>query len=280
MALKEFQDKDYEDVLKRPVFCPEPRHKNEELKYYCKNCKTAVCQTCVTLNHNGHAFDHIDDEAEKQRADIEALIEQQKSDLQKSDLQAKRNTVKKLEADCDKLVQKGTTVAKEIEALANNLMKLIELKKTEMLKEAEEQTSKSVSSFKEEIADNTKHIKFMESSLGQVEKLLLTSTNTEVVQLRKSIETIFKGFPKTTQEKRISEFGFVENKKLLNTVQAEQIGSFNWSVPRQPARESHSVHWRMLSQTPRQTPVPNSSRSLRDFERQRKLNQTVAPDMF
>ena len=159
-------------------------------------------------------------------------------------------------------------------------MKLIELKKTEMLKEAEEQTIKSVSSFKEEIADNTKHIKFMESSLGQVEKPLFTSTNTEVVQLRKSIETIFKGFPKTTQEKRISEFGFVENKKLLNTVQAEQIGSFNWSVPRQPARESHSVHWRMLSQPPRQTPVPNSSRSLRDFERQRKLNQTVAPDMF
>ena len=267
MALKEFQDRDYEDVLKRPVFCPEPRHKKEELKYYCKNCKTAVCQTCVTLNHNGHAFDHIDDEAEKQRADIEALIEQQKSDLQ-----AKRNTVKKLEADCDKLVQKGTTVAKEIEELANNLMKLIELKKTEMLKKAEEQTSKSVSRFKEEIADNTKHIKFMESSLGQVEKLLLTSTNTEVVQLRKSIETIFKGFPKTTQEKRLSEFGFVENKKLLNTVQAEQIGSFNWSVPRQPARESHSVHWGTPSQPPRQAFPPSLSKSQSDFERQRKLH--------
>lgn len=275
MALKEFQDRDYEDVLKRPVFCPEPRHKNEELKYYCKNCKTAVCQTCVTLNHNGHAFDHIDDEAEKQRADIEALIEQQKSDLQ-----AKRNTLKKLEADCDKLVQKGTTVAKEIEELANNLMKLIELKKTEMLKKAEEQTSKSVSRFKEEIADNSKHIKFMESSLGQVEKLLLTSTNTEVVQLRKSIETIFKGFPKTTQEKRLSEFGFVENKKLLNTVQAEQIGSFNWSVPRQPARESHSVHWGTPSQPPRQAFPPSLSKSQSDFERQRKLHQTMSPRYF
>ena len=275
MALKEFQDRDYEDVLKRPVFCPEPRHKNEELKYYCKNCKTAVCQTCVTLNPNGHAFDHIDDEAEKQRADIEALIEQQKSDLQ-----AKRNTVKKLEADCDKLVQNGTTVAKEIEALANNLMKLIELKKTEMLKEAEEQTSKSVSSFKEEIADNTKHIKFMESSLGQVEKLLLTSTNIEVVQLRKSIETIFKGLPKTTQDKRLSEFVFVENKRLLHTVQTEQIGSFNWSVSRQPVREIHSGYWRTPSQPAHQAPVPNSRRGLSDFERQRKLSQTMAPDMF
>ena len=95
--------------------------------------------------------------------------------------------------------------------------------------------------------------------------------------MRKSIETIFKGFPKTTQEKRLSEFGFVENKKLLNTVQAEQIGSFNWSVPRQPARESHSVHWGTPSQPPRQAFPPSLSKSQSDFERQRKLHQTMSP---
>lgn len=30
-ALKEFQDKDYEDVLKRPVFCSKQAHQKEEL---------------------------------------------------------------------------------------------------------------------------------------------------------------------------------------------------------------------------------------------------------
>ena len=285
MVLKEFRDKDYEDVLKRPVFCPEPRHKNDELKYYCKNCHTAVCQTCVTVNHYGHAFEHIDDEAERQRIDIEALIEQQKCDLR-----AKRNSVKKLEAHCHKLVRKGTTVAWEIEELANNLIKLVELKKTEMLKNAEEQIRKSVRRFEEEIDGNTSYVKYMESSLRQVEKLLLTSTNIEVVQLRKSVETIFKGFHMTTQEKRLSEFGFMENRELLHTVQTEQIGSFNWSVPSQPIREIRSENWRTPSQPPRQAPVPNwrrspseseihnSSRSLSDFERLRKLHQTVSRD--
>ena len=33
MVLKEFQDKDFGHVLKRPVFCPKSRLKNEELKY-------------------------------------------------------------------------------------------------------------------------------------------------------------------------------------------------------------------------------------------------------
>ena len=33
MVLKEFQDKDFGHVLKRPVFCHELWLKNEELKY-------------------------------------------------------------------------------------------------------------------------------------------------------------------------------------------------------------------------------------------------------
>ena len=159
-----------------------------------------------------------------------------------------------------------------------------------MLKNAEEQIRKSVRRFEEEIDGNTSYVKYMESSLRQVEKLLLTSTNIEVVQLRKSVETIFKGFHMTTQENRLSEFGFMENRELLHTVQTEQIGSFNWSVPSQPIREIRSENWRTPSQSPRQAPVPNwrrspseseihnSSRSLSDFERLRKLHQTVSRD--
>lgn len=56
LAVKEFQDKDYEDVLKRPVFCTKQRHQKEELKYFCKDCEAAVCQTCVTLEHPGHVW--------------------------------------------------------------------------------------------------------------------------------------------------------------------------------------------------------------------------------
>ena len=54
LSLKEFQDKDNEDVLKRPVFCSSQRHQKKKLKLFCKECETAVCQTCVMLDHNGH----------------------------------------------------------------------------------------------------------------------------------------------------------------------------------------------------------------------------------
>ena len=78
LALKEFQDKDYEDVLKRPVFCSRQAHQKEELKYYCKECETALCQTCVTLDHGGHILKLIEEEAESQKLEIKTVLQTQR----------------------------------------------------------------------------------------------------------------------------------------------------------------------------------------------------------
>jgi len=45
MALKDFQDKDFENVLKRSTFCQKKHHEKEELKFFCKGCEVAVCNT-------------------------------------------------------------------------------------------------------------------------------------------------------------------------------------------------------------------------------------------
>ena len=61
LALKDFEDKDYQRVLKRPVFCPKQEHTEEELKFYCKDCE--VCQTCVLLEHKIRTVTLIQDES-------------------------------------------------------------------------------------------------------------------------------------------------------------------------------------------------------------------------
>ena len=84
LARKEFQDKDYEDVLKRsrPAFCAKQRHEKEELKYFCKNCEMAVCQSCVLVDHPGHALENIEEEAERQKIEMKSMIETQRRNLQ------------------------------------------------------------------------------------------------------------------------------------------------------------------------------------------------------
>ena len=39
LAIKDFQDQDIEDVLKRPAFCQTKNHEKEPLKFFCKKCK-------------------------------------------------------------------------------------------------------------------------------------------------------------------------------------------------------------------------------------------------
>ncbi|KAL9957962.1 hypothetical protein ACROYT_G034922, partial [Oculina patagonica] len=82
LALKDFREKDYEDVLKRPAFCSKQGHTKEELKFFCKNCETAVCQICVTLAHGGHTLNLIQDEAETQKIQMKALVDTNRRNLQ------------------------------------------------------------------------------------------------------------------------------------------------------------------------------------------------------
>ena len=67
LAIKDFQDKDYKDVLQRPALCHKQGHSKEELKFFCKNCEMAVCQICVPLEHGGHTLNLIEEEAERQK---------------------------------------------------------------------------------------------------------------------------------------------------------------------------------------------------------------------
>ena len=95
LALKQFQDRDYEDVLKRPVFCSKEGHQKEELKYFCKECETALCQTCVILDHGGHVLKLIEEESKNKALEIKSILQ-----TQREELDAKLNVITQLDEDC------------------------------------------------------------------------------------------------------------------------------------------------------------------------------------
>ena len=139
LALKDFQDKDYEDVMKRPAFCPKEDHNKEELKFFCTNCETPVCQTCVLLQHGGHALILIKEEAERQKIQMKSLIENQRRNLQ-----AKMNAISQLDEDCAKLIQQGQDVKRDVQTFVDNLIAIIEAKKNNIFSAVEIETNKSL----------------------------------------------------------------------------------------------------------------------------------------
>ena len=225
LAVREFQDKDYEDVLKRPAFCPEPRHEKEEVRFFCKNCKLAVCQACINLKHSGHALEHIEDEAERRKTEMKNIVE-----TQRQNLLAKKNTVKQLDEHYAKLIQQGEDLKRNVQKFADDLFTVIEARKQNIFAEVESQTKKLFESLTTQKNKIENEIKLIESSLGKADKLLMRSNNLELVGINTSPETIFEGIhvegePVVHDPGSLTVLVFVQNQKLLDTVKNAEIGN-------------------------------------------------------
>ena len=223
LAVKEFQDRDYEDVLKRPVFCSRQGHQKEELKLFCKDCETAVCQTCVMLDHKVHKLTLIEEEAANQRLKIKTVIETQRLNLDE-----KMNVVAKLDEDYAKVIQQNENLKSDVQRFADRLIKTIQAKKQNVIDAIENQTKKSLERLTAKRGVIQQQINVIESSLEEADKLLQRSTTAEVVQLKKTLQTIFQGVSETEpivhDRSSLQEIVFVENQKMLDVVNGEEIG--------------------------------------------------------
>ena len=224
LAVKEFQDKDYEDVLKRPAFCSEPRHETKELEFFCENCKLAVCQACVTLKHSSHTLKHVEDEAERRKTEMKNIAE-----TQRQNLLAKKNAVKQLDEDYAKLIQQGKDLKRNVQKFADDLFAIIEARKQNIFAAVKSQTKKLLESLTTQKNKIENEIKLIESSLEKADKLLMRRNNIEVVGLNTSPETIFEGIhvqdePVVHDPGSLPVFVFVQNQNLLDTVKSEEIG--------------------------------------------------------
>ena len=223
LALKEFQSKDYEDVLKRPVFCSRPGHQKEELKYYCKECETVLCQTCFALDHGGHVLKLIEEEAESQKLEINTVLQKKREGLN-----AKLNVLAQLDEDRAKVIQQSEIAKRDVQRFADGLIKTIQAKMQNIITAVENQTKKSLESLKAKRSAIQEQINATESSLKEADKLLKRSTNAEVVQLKNSLQTIFHGLNQTEpivyDPSSLKTFGFVKNQKMLDVVNEEDIG--------------------------------------------------------
>ena len=224
LAVKEFQDKDYEDVLRRPVFCSRQGHQKKKLKLFCKECETVVCQTCVMLDHNGHKLTLIEEEAENQRLEIKTVIETRRHNLDET-----MNVVAQLDEDYAKVIHQGETLKGNVQQFADGLIKIIQAKTQNIIDEVENQTKKSIESLTAKRGEIQRRINVIESSLEEADKLLKRSTSAEVVQLKKTLQTIFQGVDQTEpivhDPSSLEAFVFVENQKMLGVVNGEDVGS-------------------------------------------------------
>ncbi|XP_020629863.1 E3 ubiquitin-protein ligase TRIM56-like, partial [Orbicella faveolata] len=228
LALKDFQDQDIEDVLKRPAFCGKPGHEKKELEFFCKTCEEPVCYSCAaTIHGDGHIKILLEEAANESKAEAKTVIESQKEMAQKM-----RNKIFQIDQNCAKIRGEVANAKRRVQQFADNIFAVIETKKQEIIHEVENQGQQSLQRLEIQRNEIEHQAQKIETGIENTETLLKRSTNLEIAQLDKTLKTIFQegvrleGGQVDCDLEGLRQFIFVENETLLEKAITEGIGSF------------------------------------------------------
>ena len=223
LAIKDFQDQDIENVLRRPVFfCQKEHHENKKLKFFCKDCEVAICNTCVVTLHEGHVKVPLQDAANERKLRLESLLESQKEKA----LQ-KRNMITRLQSECNEIQEQVSCVKKSAQNLVDNLMRVIEAKKQELFKEVEDKAQQSIERLVEQQSNVENELQRIETLIEKTETFLKRSTNAEIVHLNTLFQEVVTDEAELVDcdRKDLGHFVFFANKSLTAKANSEGVGS-------------------------------------------------------
>ena len=235
LAIKDFQDQDIENVLKRPVFCQKEHHENKKLKFFCKDCEVAICNTCVVTLHEGHVKVALQDAANERKLRLESVLESQKVKALK-----KKNMITRLQSECNKTKEQVACVKKSAQNLVDNFMRVIEAKKQELFKEVEGKAQQSIERLVEQQSNVENELQQIETLIEKTETFLKRSTNAEIVHFKTLFQEEVTGETELVDcdRKDLGHFVFFANKSLTAKANSEGVGSLKQIISKTKSSNS------------------------------------------
>jgi len=242
LAIKDFQDQDIEDVLKRPAFCGKPGHQKKELEFFCKSCDEPICNSCAaTIHGDGHVKILLEDAANERKAEAKSVIASQKEIVQQM-----RNEIFQIDQNCAAIQERVAHVNRSVHQFADSIFAVIEAKKQEIIHKVENQGQQSLQRLGIQRNAIEQQAQKIETGIEKSETLLQRSTSPEIAQLDKTLKTIFQEEVRHEEEEvecnleGLRRFIFVENDSLLEKAITEGIGSFKTFLPKTSTQQSNA----------------------------------------
>ena len=235
LALKDFKDEDFENILKRPAFCGKAGHEKKELEFFCKSCEVAICYSCVATLHDGHPKILLNEAANERKMQVKSAIETRKQKALK-----KRTKLAKLQSNCVNIHAQVESVKQNAQTFADKMIAVIQAKKQEIFDGAEKKGNEIIERLEVQQREVENELKVIETAIEESEALLKRSTNAEIVRLN----TIFQeGFDKDVEEldcdlEGLHHFIFNENESLIRKANSEGICSFEAFLSKTIAKQS------------------------------------------
>ena len=225
LALEDFQDHDFENILKRPTFCAIPGHEKKEIEFFCNICDVAICNACALTNHDGHGKILLEQAANERKLRVKSAIESQK----RKRAQTKRSKITKLDESLSEVQEQAARVKRNVQEFADSIITAIKTKKQEIFDDVERRTKTSLQEIGKQKEEFEEQARRHESEIENTETLLKRSTSAQLMQPNELMDKLLKEENYQDDSDRdddfFQEFDFVENHKLFDLVSVEQIGS-------------------------------------------------------
>ena len=224
LALEDFQDHDFENILKRPTFCAIPGHEKKEIEFFCNICEVAICNVCALTNHDGHGKILLEQAANERKLRVKSAIESQRKRAQ-----TKRTKITKLDESLSEVQEQAARVKRNVQEFADGIIVAIAAKKHEIFDDVERRTKTSLQEIGKQKEDIEEQARKHESEIEDGETLLKRSTSAQLMQPNELLDKILKEENYREDSDRddgfFQELYFVQNHKLFDLIRADQIGS-------------------------------------------------------
>ena len=192
-AVKQFQAVDYEALLKRQSFCPQPYHEREVTRFFCLECQICVCQVCINTDHKNHNVDPLEKAADAEKANIMAAVE---SIEQKKKVCG--DAIKTFQQVFVELERNITAAKREVSQTAEEMVAKIrehERKATKVLENTRVSRMEKINSLNEQVKSL---IKQLDQAVQFAKNLVERSSSSDVMKSKKSLEQRFGDLDKAT----------------------------------------------------------------------------------
>ena len=210
LALKDFQDKDFEDLLKRPIF-----------KFYCTVCDTPMSQTCVTVERRQQKSEKLIPKVVKSNITSKLVTAKESSN-------AISSYIRELEKKSRLLDYRSKINKEQIQQTVESLSLTLRQKEGEAIVEVENQTKKAQEQLRRHKDKLQDHLKRREQSISQIERLVERSTGAELVRTKTVIDELFQGLQEPQDVKSTIDWKtvtvFVKNEESAECLQKLKIG--------------------------------------------------------
>ena len=236
LALKDFQDQDIKAVLERPAFCQKKHHEKEELKFFCKDCKVAICSTCAVTLHEGHGKMPLQEATDERKTQISSTIKSLKDKVLE-----KQKEVEQFNQRSIAFQSQVAEVKSQVQSCVDQIIAIIEERKQDVFDAVDNQATKSLESLLQKKDDVEKQVKLIESAIEQTETLLKRGFSTEIKGFSETFDSILKeqGTKENGDTECIPRFSFTKSEKLINLLSmSEGIGNVEFVFSEAKAQQS------------------------------------------